>query len=95
MPDYAAEIEFLAPAFAGAEFRMLRRQLVPLLEQSCGVEQVRADRAARSITADVVVNAPSSSTAAAKAGSMARAAQAQTRKVRSGLITLRVELRRD
>jgi hypothetical protein len=95
MPDYAAEIEYRAPQFAGAEFRMLSRQLVPLLEQSHEVRQVRADRAARCIVAEVVVNAPSSSTAAAKAGSLARGVQAQPRKVRTGLISLRVDLLHD
>ena len=92
MPEYAAEIEFIASAFAGAEFRMLRRQLVPLLEGSDGVTSVHTDRAARSIRADVAVTAPSSSTATAKAGSLARALQAQTRKVRSDRIALRVEV---
>jgi len=92
MPDYSAQIEFVAHDFAGAEFRMLRRQLVPLLEESDGVTSVRTDRAARSISADVAVRAPSSSTASAKAGSLARALQAQTRKVRSERIAVRVEV---
>lgn len=92
MPEYAAEIEFVASEFAGAEFRMLARQLVPLLEDSDGVTSVRTDRSARSIRADVAVTAPSSSTATAKAGSLARALQAQTRKVRSDRIALRIEV---
>ena len=95
MPEYAAEIEFHAPDFAGAEFRMLRRQLVPLLEGSGGVTTVHADRTSRCIRAGIIVTAPSSSTAKARAGALAKALQAQTRKVRGGLIALRVELVRD
>jgi hypothetical protein len=92
MPDYTAEIEFHAPEFPSAEFRMLSRQLVPLLESSQGVTAVRADRSTRSITADVVLTAPSSSTATARAGSLARALQAQARKVRTSRIALRVQV---
>ncbi|HVX07684.1 hypothetical protein [Humibacter sp.] len=92
MPEYAAEIEFRAPDFAGAEFRMLRRQLVPLLERSDGVTSVLTDRASRSISAGVTIVAPSSSTAKAKAGSLAKALQAQTRKVRVSRIAVRVDL---
>lgn len=95
MPDYAAEIEFHVPDFAGAEFRMLSRQLVPLLEDAEGVTHVQADRAAKCIRAGIALSAPSSSTARAKAGSLARALQAQTRRVRSERIALRVEIVRN
>ncbi|MHA7985389.1 hypothetical protein ACX9R5_06240 [Rathayibacter sp. CAU 1779] len=95
MPDYAAAIEFSATDFSRPEFRMLRRQLVPLLQASDGVTSVHTDRAAHVIGAMVVVAAPSSSTAAAKAGSLARALLPRLRKVRTARIRLRVELERD
>ncbi|NNC11971.1 hypothetical protein HII28_08765 [Planctomonas sp. JC2975] len=95
MPDYAAAIEFSATDFPGPEFRMLRRQLVPLLQASEGVTGVRTDRASHVIGAVVVVAAPSSSTAVARAGALARGLLPRLRKVRTARIRLRVELKRD
>lgn len=92
MPDYAVEIEFAAPEFPAPEFRMLRRQLVPLLQDSEGVTHVHADRSTRVVTAAIEVSAPSSSTAVAKAGATARALQARLHKVRAAKIALRVEV---
>jgi hypothetical protein len=93
MPDYTAEIEYAAPEFGGAEFRMLRRQLVPLLADVDGVTAVRVDKAARTIHAGLSVTAASSSSARAKAASRARAVHAHLRRVRTGRIVVRVELR--
>ncbi len=94
MPDYSAEMEFSAPDFAAPEFRMLRRQLLPLLAASPGVRGTRVDRSGRRITADVLVSAPSSSTARARAGSLARGLVARLARVRTGRVSVRVELNR-
>ncbi|GAB3393101.1 hypothetical protein GCM10027568_21490 [Humibacter soli] len=95
VPDYAAEIEYSGEGFSASEFRMLRRQLVPFLQDSEGVCGVRHDRSHRSVTAVLVVNAPSSSTAMARASSTARALLPRLRAVRTGVISLRVRLVRD
>jgi len=95
VPDYAAEIEYIAEGFGLSEFRMLRRQLVPLLTDSKGVSGVRTDRSGRSVTAVLVVNAPSSSTAMARAASTARALLPRLRAVRTGSLSLRIRLERD